>query len=100
MILLDTALSASMATPDTILFPSWVINAIQAIGVAVSAAFVWFGRYIIITNKRWEQIVKDNTMAMQEVAHTQERVADMIANKMEKTDAFMREFRDEVRRKT
>ena len=98
MILLDTALSASMATADTVIFPSWTINALQAIGVAISACFVWFGRYIVTTNKRWEVIVKENTVAMTGVAHSNERLADLIEAKLEKTDTLISEFRDEFRR--
>lgn len=105
MTLLDTALSASMATADTVIFPSWTINALQAIGVAIGAAFVWFGRYIITTNKRNEKhtenlmlVVKENTIAMTRVAHSNERLIDLIESKLDKTDALIGEFRDEVRR--
>lgn len=98
MILLDTALSASMATPDTVIFPSWTLNALQALGVAIGTAFVWFGRYIITTNKRWETIVKENTVAMTGVAHSNERLADLIEAKLDKTDNLISEFRDEFRR--
>lgn len=105
MTLLDTALSASMATADTVIFPSWTINAIQAVGVAVGAAFVWFGRYIITTNKRAEKnaenlmlIVKENTSAMTGVSHSTYRLIDLIESKLDKTDTLISEFRDEVRR--
>ena len=105
MILLDTALQANMATPDSVIFPSWVLNAIYTLGAAFGAAAIWFGRYIVTTNKREAKqhenlilVVKENTAAILGVSHSTERLVDLIESKLDKTDTLISEFRDEFRR--
>ena len=105
MILLDTALQANMATPESVIFPSWVVNAAYVLGSAIAGGFIWMGRYIVTTNKRNERhtenlmlIVKENTSAMVGVSHSTERLVDLIESKLDKTDTLISEFRDEFRR--
>jgi hypothetical protein len=105
MILLDTALQANMATPESVIFPSWVINALYVLASAIAGGIIWMGRYIITTNKRNERhtenlmlIVKENTTAMVGVSHSTERLVDLIESKLDKTDTLISEFRDEFRR--
>jgi len=105
MILLDTALSASMATADSVIFPSWIVNALYVLSTAIGGGIIWMGRYIVTTNKRNEKhtenlmlIVKENTTAMVGVSNSTERLVDLIESKLDKTDTLISEFRDEFRR--
>ena len=98
MILLDTALSAGVGTPDTVVFPSWLLQSIYGVVGSMALAIIGLWRYIVANNKRVISVSEKAVEVMTKAVLSMDRLAETVVNQHEDTKELIKDFRDELRR--
>ena len=98
MILLDTALAAGVGTADSVMFPSWLINALWGIAGALSIAIAGMWRYIVTINNRSALLTEKAVEVMTKAISSMDRLTETVALGNDRIEELIKDFRDELRR--